>query len=152
MNTLDLTTHKPTLSGCESQTTNTILMIEPVAFGFNHQTAVNNYFQQKGMESEAVIQQQALAEFRQMVEKLEANGINVLVVKDTIEPKTPDSIFPNNCISFHEGGQVVLYPMFAENRRKERRSKRCKSGSRNDSSRRSAESRGRNNSKSSKKD
>jgi hypothetical protein len=121
MSTSKLTHQKPLSGGFSSQTTHTILMIEPVAFGFNDQTAVNNYFQQKNFETDADIQQLALAEFRDMVEKLRANGINVLVVKDTVQPHTPDSIFPNNWISFHEGGQVVLYPMFAENRRKERR-------------------------------
>ena len=98
-----------------------ILMIEPVAFGFNDQTAVNNYFQQKDFHPEADIQQLALAEFNTMVETLRANGINVLVVKDTEQPRKPDSIFPNNWISFHEGGQAILYPMFAPNRRAERR-------------------------------
>jgi len=96
-------------------------MIEPVAFGFNHQTAVNNYFQHPLSSSELEVQQQALSEFNGMVEKLRACGLDVLVVKDTIEPHTPDSIFPNNWISFHEEGRVVLYPMFADNRRKERR-------------------------------
>ena len=105
----------------ETQTTNTILMVEPVAFGFNQQTAVNNYFQQRLNKQNNDIQQLALSEFTNMVKLLRANGINVLVVKDTEQPHTPDSIFPNNWISFHEGGQVVLYPMFAQNRRWERR-------------------------------
>jgi hypothetical protein len=122
MNSLNPTPQKPPLGGWGTkQTTNSILMIEPVAFGFNHQTAINNYFQQKDYVVEGDIQSLALAEFKGMVEKLRANGINVLVVTDTLEPHTPDSIFPNNWISFHEGGQVVLYPMFAENRRNERR-------------------------------
>ncbi len=103
------------------QITNSVLMIEPVAFGFNHQTAVNNYFQQKEYGYEKDIQGRAYTEFTGMVSILIANGVNVLVVKDTEQPHTPDSIFPNNWISFHEGGQVVLYPMFAKNRRKERR-------------------------------
>ncbi len=96
-------------------------MIEPVAFGFNAQTAVNNYFQQKMAVSESVIQEQAVVEFNAMVKQLRTNELDVLVVKDTIEPHTPDSIFPNNWVSFHEDGRVVLYPMFAENRRNERR-------------------------------
>lgn len=122
MNALNLTPQKPPLGGLGTkQTTNTILMIEPVAFGFNHQTAVNNYFQQKDFVVEGDVQGLALEEFKGMVDKLRENGINVLVVTDTLEPHTPDSIFPNNWISFHEGGQVVLYPMFAENRRSERR-------------------------------
>jgi hypothetical protein len=105
----------------KNQTTNTILMIEPVNFGFNEQTAVNNFFQQKDVIPESDIQELAHSEFLHMVEILRANGINVIVVKDTEQPHTPDSIFPNNWISFHEGGQAVLYPMFAENRRNERR-------------------------------
>lgn len=103
------------------QTTNSILMIEPVAFGFNYETSVNNYFQKNSLDNEVDIQKKALSEFQLMVEVLQSNGIKVIVIKDTLEPLTPDSIFPNNWISFHEGGQVILYPMFAENRRKERR-------------------------------
>jgi hypothetical protein len=103
------------------QTTNTVLMIEPVAFGFNDETAVNNYFQHKDSVAETDVQRLAFAEFNDMVDKLRSVGVNVLVVKDTDQPYTPDSIFPNNWISFHPGGQVVLYPMFAENRRNERR-------------------------------
>jgi len=104
-----------------SQTTHTILMIEPVAFGFNEQTAGNNYFQQTANEGETDIQQKALAEFHEMVGILKNKGLTVLVVNDMPEPHTPDSIFPNNWISFQGGGQVVLYPMFAKNRRNERR-------------------------------
>ena len=93
-------------------------MIEPVAFGFNEQTAVNNYFQ---VQQEGNVQDNALKEFNDFVEKLRAKDINVITIKDTLEPKTPDSIFPNNWVSFHADGKVVLYPMFAENRRLERR-------------------------------
>ncbi len=100
------------------QTTDTVLMIEPVAFGFNEQTAVNNYFQ---VQQEGNTQDKALKEFNAFVEKLRAKDINVITIKDTLEPKTPDSIFPNNWVSFHADGKVVLYPMFAENRRLERR-------------------------------
>ena len=100
------------------QTTDTVLMIEPVAFGFNEQTAVNNYFQ---IQQEGNVQDEALKEFNAFVEKLRAKDINVITIKDTLEPKTPDSIFPNNWVSFHADGKVVLYPMFAENRRLERR-------------------------------
>ncbi|WP_326982023.1 arginine deiminase-related protein [Chryseobacterium sp. MYb264] len=101
------------------QTTDTVLMIEPIAFGYNAETAENNYFQveQKGAD----IQSKALAEFNIFVEKLRSKGINVITVKDTIDPHTPDSIFPNNWVSFHKDGKVVLYPMFASNRRVERR-------------------------------
>jgi hypothetical protein len=100
------------------QTTDTVLMIEPIAFGFNEQTAVNNYFQ---VQQEGNVQDEALKEFKAFVEKLRAKGINVITIKDTLDPKTPDSIFPNNWVSFHRDGKVVLYPMFAENRRLERR-------------------------------
>jgi len=103
------------------QTTHTILMIEPVLFGFNDQTAVNNYFQQRDSLSGAEIQNRALAEFNRMVEKLSTKGMTVIIVKDTPLPHTPDSIFPNNWISFHPDNRVVLYPMYAENRRAERR-------------------------------
>lgn len=102
------------------QTTDTILMIEPVAFGHNEETAKNNYFQ---VEQEGDnVQNQALKEYKNFVEKLERKGINVISIKDTKEPHTPDSIFPNNWVSFSENGEVFLYPMFAENRRVERRS------------------------------
>jgi hypothetical protein len=103
------------------QTTPTILMIEPVAFGFNEQTAENNYFQHNDNEQSADIQTNALREFQAMVKLLRKEGVNVVVVKDTKKPLTPDSIFPNNWISFHAGGVVAIYPMFAPNRRKERR-------------------------------
>ncbi|MFO7673175.1 MAG: arginine deiminase-related protein [Lutibacter sp.] len=104
------------------QITNTILMIRPVSFRMNEQTAVNNYYQ-KVLESltPETVQFKALQEFDDFVEKLKAVGVNVIVIDDTIETDTPDSIFPNNWISFHENGDVALYPMFAENRRLERR-------------------------------
>lgn len=104
------------------QITNTILMIRPVSFRMNEQTAVNNYYQ-KVLESltPETVQFKALQEFDDFVEKLQAIGVNVIVVNDTNETDTPDSIFPNNWISFHENGDVALYPMFAENRRLERR-------------------------------
>lgn len=105
-----------------NQTTNSILMIRPVAFRMNEQTAVNNYYQKvlDGLTPETV-NAKAQAEFDTFVNKLRMVGIDVTVVDDTINPDTPDSIFPNNWISFHENGDVVLYPMFAENRRAERR-------------------------------
>lgn len=103
------------------QYTNTILMIEPVDFRFNEETAVNNYFQNKTDENAESIQEKALTEFRNMVTKLREHGVNVIVLKDTPKPHTPDSIFPNNWISFHENKMIALYPMFAKNRRDERR-------------------------------
>ena len=104
------------------QTTNSILMIRPVAFRMNEQTAVNNYYQ-KVLDGllPATVNAKAQQEFDAFVEKLTAVGVDVTVVDDTLNPDTPDSIFPNNWISFHENGDVALYPMFAENRRLERR-------------------------------
>ncbi|MDR0223504.1 MAG: amidinotransferase [Myroides odoratus] len=104
------------------QITNNILMIRPVAFRMNEQTAVNNYYQ-KVLDNltPATVNAKAQQEFDAFVEKLRAVGVHVTVVDDTVDPDTPDSIFPNNWISFHESGEVVLYPMFAENRRLERR-------------------------------
>ncbi|MBH1960540.1 MAG: amidinotransferase [Flavobacteriia bacterium] len=101
------------------QTASTVLMVEPVAFGYNSQTAENNYFQIE--QKDADIQTKALQEFNNFVAKLKSKGVNVITVKDTLEPHSPDSIFPNNWVSFHNDGKVVLYPMFAPNRRVERR-------------------------------
>ena len=103
------------------QTTNTILMIRPVSFRMNEQTAVNNYFQENLDIQNAEINAKAQEEFDAFVDKLRAVGVNVIVEQDDILLDTPDSIFPNNWMSFHENGNVGLYPMFAENRRKERR-------------------------------
>ena len=104
------------------QITNTILMVRPIAFRMNEQTAVNNYYQKvlEDMLPETV-NAKAQNEFDAFVKKLEAVGVNVVVVQDTKIPDTPDSIFPNNWVSFHENGTVGLYPMFAKNRRPERR-------------------------------
>lgn len=104
------------------QTTNSILMIRPVAFRMNEQTAVNNYYQ-KVLDGllPATVNAKAQEEFDTFVEKLQSVGVDVTVVEDTLDPDTPDSIFPNNWISFHQNAEVVLYPMFAENRRAERR-------------------------------
>lgn len=105
-----------------NQTTNTILMVRPTSFRANEQTAVNNYYQKemKGI-SQAALQLKAQKEFDVFVEKLRSIGVNVIVfdAKDGLD--TPDAHFPNNWISFHENGTVGLYPMFAENRRLERR-------------------------------
>lgn len=104
------------------QNTDTIMMIRPVKFRMNEQTAVNNYYQKviDGLAPEEV-QAKALGEFDAFVDKLRGKGVNVLVINDTVDPDTPDSIFPNNWISLHNDGRVGLYPMFAENRRLERR-------------------------------
>ncbi len=103
------------------QITNTILMIRPVNFRMNEQTAVNNYFQEEIDGSSTAINQKAQEEFDAFVKVLRAKGVAVIVVEDTKEPDTPDSIFPNNWISFHKSGTVAVYPMFAINRRHERR-------------------------------
>ena len=105
-----------------SQITNTVLMIRPVQFRMNEQTSVNNYYQ-KAPENILleVVNKMAVKEFDGMVRKLKKVGIQVIVVKDTKEFDTPDSIFPNNWISFHSNGTIGLYPMFAENRRLERK-------------------------------
>jgi hypothetical protein len=121
------------------QTTSHILMIRPVNFAFNAETAVNNSFQVASPEptpvrhaanhpshggdwqAELNTQEKALIEFDAFVEKLRAKHIDVIVVDDTAEPNTPDSIFPNNWISFHNNGNIVLYPMYAMNRRLERK-------------------------------
>jgi hypothetical protein len=94
-------------------------MIRPVNFGFNEETAASNAFQKK--DADMGVQQKALQEFDRMVNTLRENGVDVTVIDDTPEPYTPDSIFPNNWVSFHSDGGVFLYPMQAENRRLERR-------------------------------
>lgn len=98
-------------------------MIRPVRFGFNEQTAESNAFQDAtfGQNSQAQTQELALEEFDTFVAQLQGHGINVSIIQDTPDPHTPDSIFPNNWVSFHNNGTVVLYPMQAENRRLERR-------------------------------
>ena len=97
-------------------------MIRPIAFELNEQTALDNHYQHEveGL-SDSRAQSLALQEFDDFVDKLRNAGVNVIVVNDTPESKTPDSIFPNNWISMHGNGAVVLYPMYAPNRRKERR-------------------------------
>jgi hypothetical protein len=104
------------------QTTNSILMIRPVAFRMNEQTAVNNYYQKVLNDLlPATVNARAQQEFDIFADKLRKVGVDVTVIDDIAERDTPDSIFPNNWISFHENADVALYPMFAENRRKERR-------------------------------
>lgn len=104
------------------QTTNSILMIRPINFRMNEQTAVNNYYQKvlSTMLPDSV-NINAQLEFDNYVNKLKSYGVEVIVISDVEDSDTPDSIFPNNWISFHENGTVGIYPMFAENRRHERR-------------------------------
>lgn len=94
-------------------------MIKPVSFGYNAETAVNNAFQVRSADDN--VQQKALKEFNDFVNILQSNGVDVTVVEDTASPHTPDSIFPNNWVSFHHDGTLLLYPMYAVNRRAERK-------------------------------
>jgi hypothetical protein len=102
-----------------TQSTNTLLLVRPINFGFNAQTAVNNAFQTKTENSD--LQKHALMEFDNLVETLIAVKVNAIVVNDEPQPQLPDSVFPNNWFSTHSDGNLCLYPMFAENRRLERK-------------------------------
>ena len=103
-----------------SQATNSILMIRPINFGYNEETAQDNHYQIKELPHKNV-NERAQKEFDNMVKNLRRNGVSVHVFQDDENEYTPDSIFPNNWVSFHENGDVGLYPMCAENRRMERR-------------------------------
>ena len=111
-----------TMSLADRQISSDVMMIRPVAFAGNPQTRPSNAFQQVDAGGEAAASQAAaLREFDGLVAALEQAGVTVHAFEDTPEPHTPDSIFPNNWVSFHADGTVVLYPMLAENRRLERR-------------------------------
>lgn len=101
------------------QTTDTLLLVRPLSFRKNEQTAVNNYFQQDSSEKNVNISENALIEFDKLVTILRKNGVRTIVLEDNAQYDTPDSIFPNNCISFHND-TAILYPMYALNRRLER--------------------------------
>ena len=100
---------------------NTVTMVRPAAFGFNLETAASNSFQHEINGSREQILQLAMDEFDRVVNQLRANDIHVHVVEDTLVPTKPDAVFPNNWISFHPDGTLILYPMEAVNRRCERR-------------------------------
>ncbi len=102
------------------QTANKLLMVRPAKFAYNEQTERNNYFQTRLPIPN--IHEKACEEFDNLVAVLRNNKIEVVVVQDTLEPHTPDSIFPNNWFSTHLTGELILYPMFAQNRRLERKS------------------------------
>lgn len=104
------------------QITSHIMMVRPASFRLNEQTAVNNYYQKviEGLTPE-VCNERAQAEFDKFVARLREAGISVYVFQDDLYPDTPDAVFPNNWVSFHEDGRVALYPMYAPNRRQERR-------------------------------
>ncbi|ERM83089.1 hypothetical protein P872_06340 [Rhodonellum psychrophilum GCM71 = DSM 17998] len=104
-----------------AQTSSTVLMIRPANFGFNPETAENNFYQKWDDRTADEINQLALEEFDAFVSSLTAKGMNVIVVDDTPEPRKTDAIFPNNWFSTHSDGKVVFYPMFSPNRRLERR-------------------------------
>ena len=105
----------------KKQITNTVLMVRPVRFRMNEETVVNNYFQEEMDLKNEEINRQAQQEFDAFVHKLREVGVKVIDVDDIYEQNTPDSVFPNNWITFHQNGNVAIYPMFAENRRRERR-------------------------------
>ena len=105
----------------KKQITDTVLMVRPVRFRTNEETIVNNYFQKGINITQEEINRKAQQEFDTLVQKLREVGVHVIQVEDIYEQDTPDSIFPNNWISFHNNGDVAIYPMFAENRRRERR-------------------------------
>ena len=104
------------------QTTHTLLLIRPLGFRKNEQTELNNYYQQDlpNVNAENIVNS-ALKEFDALVENIKSKGIEVLVVDSIASDDTPDAVFPNNWVSFHQDGTLGVYPMFAENRRRERR-------------------------------
>jgi len=98
-----------------------ILMVRPSSFRMNEQTAVNNYFQNSSDLSPTSIIQEARLKFDAMVTALRTAGANIVVFDEPENSDTPDALFPNNWISMHRDGRVALYPMYAKNRREERR-------------------------------
>jgi hypothetical protein len=103
------------------QTTNNILLIRPANFGFNEETRASNVFQKELNEDAEAVRQKASLEFEAFVKRLKSHGVNVFVFDDTPSPAKTDAVFPNNWVSFHTNGTVVLYPMLSDNRRLERR-------------------------------
>lgn len=102
-------------------TASTILMVRPAAFRYNAETAANNFFQTNLTATKESIQQKALSEFDNMVNILQNHGVEVIIIQDTAEPIKPDAIFPNNWLSTSPNGTVIVYPMYATNRRTEKR-------------------------------
>ena len=103
------------------QTTKNIFLVRPASFYFNNETAGSNAFQNKTIENESRIKQKAFSEFDRFANTLKSKGVNVIIFEDTENPKKPDAVFPNNWVSLHADGTMVLYPMCAPNRRLERR-------------------------------
>lgn len=105
----------------QEQITSNVLMVRPISFTYNEETALSNKFQKKIENSDVDSNQSAKIAFDEFVEQLRLREINVMVIEDNAEPFTPDSIFPNNWLSMHHSGKMILYPMEAPNRRAERR-------------------------------
>lgn len=105
----------------QQQCASAVLMIRPAAFDYNPETAATNRMQQRASGTPVHASEMARIEFDVFVRALESEGIRVCVAEDTLEPPKPDAVFPNNWVSFHQDGTVVLYPMQAESRRRERR-------------------------------
>lgn len=103
------------------QTSATIVMVRPANFGFNPETAENNFYQKQDSRSQDEIRQLARSEFDEFVALLRDQGVNVLVIEDSETPVKTDAVFPNNWFSTHPDGKLILYPMFSPNRRLERR-------------------------------
>lgn len=103
------------------QTTSNLVMIRPANFGFNPETARNNFYQRRDDRSSEEIQNLALEEFDGFIALLRDQGVQVLVIEDSPEPLKTDAVFPNNWFSTHRDGKIILYPMFSPNRRLERR-------------------------------
>lgn len=111
----------PSLQTSPAQTAQHVLLVRPAAFGFNAETAPSNALQRGAVAPPEAVQAAALAEFDALVRALESEGLGVVVAQDAAPPVRPDAVFPNNWVSFHDDGSVVLYPMLAPNRRLERR-------------------------------
>jgi len=103
------------------QTSSTIVMVRPANFGFNPETAANNFYQKTDERPAQEINELARKEFDGMVALLRDQGVKVIVIEDTSDPIKTDSVFPNNWFSTHPDGKLILYPMFSPNRRLERR-------------------------------
>ncbi len=117
--------HQPVTSAREPQSSGSVLMVRPAGFACNPQTAASNAFQLDGRGESAAADAEnhllALREFDGLATALQRAGVEIILAEDTASPVKPDAIFPNNWVSFHHDGTVVLYPMLAPNRRLERR-------------------------------
>jgi len=119
--TMDRVSSRTPERATEPQTTSTVMMIRPAGFGANPETAASNAFQRASNSGSVEVLARARREFDALVAALRANGVEVVVVEDTLEPEKPDAVFPNNWVTFHAGGTAVLYPLLAPSRRREAR-------------------------------